>query len=215
MSSELVSAAGGSPYAFPDLPRTRMTAEIVSDADVLHRQVRDLQGVTGELRRDMLIRDLEARRNEQARKAPKTILEEPSDLGFAWRDIAKITGVSVAAVTKWRRGESANELNRRRLAEVLALVDMLTDRMIEEPVSWLEARPRTAVALTPMDILAGAGHSLCWNLRATTPTAPPWTQLSTRSNPTDEKPESTTPSRHSLLMTASFRSDPRAEGQTE
>ncbi|MFE3748252.1 hypothetical protein ACFXO5_23775 [Bacillus subtilis] len=86
------------------------------------------------------------------------MLEELSDLGFAWRDIAKIARVSVAAVTKWRRGERVTESNRRRLAEVLALVDMLTDRMIDEPVSWLEMRQRDNVALTAMDMFA-AGRS--------------------------------------------------------
>ncbi|MFD9992041.1 hypothetical protein ACFWXT_29460 [Bacillus cereus] len=158
MSSETPNATGGSLYTFPDLPQTHTIAEIASEADVLHRQARDLQGRSGELRKNSLILDLERRRNAEAKKAPKAMLEELSDLGFAWRDIAKIARVSVAAVTKWRRGERVTESNRRRLAEVLALVDMLTDRMIDEPVSWLEMRQRDNVALTAMDMFA-AGRS--------------------------------------------------------
>jgi hypothetical protein len=164
MSSEMPTATGGSLYSFPPLPRTHTTSEIASEADVLHRQVRDLQGRSGELRRSTLIIDLEKRRNVQARKAPKASLDELSELGFAWRDIAKVAAVSVAAVTKWRHGENVTEGNRRRLAEILALVDMMGDRMIDEPVSWLEMRPRDNVALTPMDMLAGGRSDLVLEL---------------------------------------------------
>ncbi|WP_278262994.1 transcriptional regulator [Nocardia sp. AG03] len=164
MSRDPSPGTGGYLYELPEIARTRTGAEVASDADILHRQVRELHGATGQFRQESLLDALEDRRNAESRKSPTTILDELSDFGFAWRDIARITQVSVASVTKWRRGEGVSEPSRRRLAELLALVAMLRDRMIEEPVSWLEMRLRSEVALRPLDLLIGGRAELVLEL---------------------------------------------------
>jgi hypothetical protein len=53
--------------------------------------------------------------------------------------VSRIIGVSIPAIRKWRHGEGVAPVNRRALAQILALVDMLSDQfMIDDPASWLE-----------------------------------------------------------------------------
>lgn len=47
---------------------------------------------------------------------------------------------------------------------MLALVAVLRDRMIEEPVSWLETRLRAEVGLRPLDLLIEGGAELVLKL---------------------------------------------------
>jgi hypothetical protein len=40
-----------------------------------------------------------------ATKTPAEVLQQLADLGFAWRDIARLVKVSVPAIQKWRQGQ--------------------------------------------------------------------------------------------------------------
>ncbi|BDR52201.1 hypothetical protein KIM372_01080 [Bombiscardovia nodaiensis] len=49
----------------------------------------------------------------------ETLLEQISDLGFAWRDVARMLHVSVPAIQKWRRKNArASAENKRNLASL-------------------------------------------------------------------------------------------------
>jgi hypothetical protein len=94
-------------------------------------------------------------------------LETLADDGFAWRDIARVMGVSVPAITKWREGAGVTGENRLKLARLLALIDMLSDRFIEEPASWLEMPIKAGVGITRMDLLERGRYHLVLALAST------------------------------------------------
>ena len=60
----------------------------------------------------------------------KSMLTELADLGFAWRDIARMVGVSVPAVQKWRKGEKASGDSRIRVASLLAAYNLITEPFV-------------------------------------------------------------------------------------
>ena len=66
--------------------RADATAE---DFGGLHKQSHDLEW--------------RMRSAERAKASVVTMLGELGDMGFAWRDLARMVGVSVPAVQKWRR----------------------------------------------------------------------------------------------------------------
>jgi len=91
----------------------------------------------------------------RAKSSVATLLAELADLGFAWRDIARLVGVSVPAVQKWRKGEKASGDSRKRLASLLAACDIITDHyMVEEIASWFEVPLSSSAPVTPIDLYA-------------------------------------------------------------
>lgn len=149
-----------------DLPIERQSGErvLVDRTDVLRRRALDLHAETRELNESATEGDLAARQQEHAKKSPVDMLAELSLLGLAWRDIARMVGVTVAALQKWRRGDGTSGENRAALAKILALMEMLTDRFISEPASWLEMPIREGVAVTPLDLIAGNRYDLVLGL---------------------------------------------------
>ncbi|MDX3548823.1 hypothetical protein PV729_25740 [Streptomyces europaeiscabiei] len=57
---------------------------------------------------------------------------------MAWADIARLVGVSVSAVRKWRTGGDASPEKRRLLAQLAAFLDLLEESSVEDPAQWLE-----------------------------------------------------------------------------
>lgn len=55
-----------------------------------------------------------------------SMLSDLAELGFAWRDIARLVKVSVPAVQKWRKGEKASGESHSRVASLLAACDLIT-----------------------------------------------------------------------------------------
>ncbi len=149
-----VVTGGLSPFARVAIPRTRPTADVLDRLEVLHRQVLDLQSNASAMRRQGLVEELEDRQQFVAASSGTNLLEVLSETGFAWRDIARLAQVSVPAVQKWRRGEGMSGTSRYRMAKVAALLDVLANHFISEPVSWLEMPVKEGVALSRMDMLA-------------------------------------------------------------
>lgn len=159
------------------LPEVRRTGELSSSvladrAHVVHEQVRELHEGTSELRRATALNDLRTRQRKHAVRAPREMLEELSGRGFAWRDVARMMGVSVPALQKWRRGEGMAADNRSKLARIVGLIEMLDDRFVNEPASWLEMQVETGVALTPLDLIAAGRDDLVLELATEAETSP-------------------------------------------
>ncbi|ETD34420.1 transcriptional regulator [Williamsia sp. D3] len=173
MPSNKTSATGGTHYRLADIPGTSSTKDapptrkLVDETDVLMRESADLHDSVHDNRRDALVLDLEHRTRERAKDAPREALEELADHGFAWRDLARILGVSVPAVNKWRKGDGITGHNRLRIAKLLAVVDMLETQMVSEPASWLEIPLRQGVSLTAIDLLAEGRYDLVLELAGT------------------------------------------------
>lgn len=91
---------------------------------------------------------------ERAKASVETMLGELADLGFSWRDIARLIKVSVPAIQKWRKGEKASGDSRKKLASLLAACDLIsTHYMVAEIASWFEM-PLSSAPITPVDLYA-------------------------------------------------------------
>jgi transcriptional regulator with XRE-family HTH domain len=120
-----------------------------SNLDTIRRLQRSYEELTGPVR--VLNEDVEAGRREvrewdldertaaKARSDALSLLEELStDRGLGWSDIARLCGVSVSAVRKWRAGEPPSPERRRELARLAAFVDLLDEiAPVADPASWL------------------------------------------------------------------------------
>ncbi|NUU05191.1 helix-turn-helix domain-containing protein [Leifsonia sp. C5G2] len=140
----------------PVLTETRLTAARLteevggnrSEARVLNQDYQDLHQRT----HDVEWRTAAATR---AKSSVATMLGELADLGFAWRDIARLLGVSVPAVQKWRKGERASGESRQKLANLLAACDLIAGHyMVDEIASWFEMPITMSAPLTPIDFYA-------------------------------------------------------------
>ncbi|MCL2468353.1 MAG: helix-turn-helix transcriptional regulator [Micrococcales bacterium] len=105
------------------------------------------------------------------------MLDTLADLGMAWRDVARLTGVSVPAVQKWRQGGDLRGESRLRLARVVALLDALGTYFISDAVSWLEMPVMAGVALSRMDLFASGRTDLLLILASDDETTAPTTVL--------------------------------------
>jgi hypothetical protein len=94
--------------------------------------------------------------SRRGRSSARDLLQEFADLGFAWRDVARLVGVSVPAVQKWRRGEGTTGENRLEVASLLAACDLMAEHYgIQEIASWFEMRLLSGVPVTPIVLWAG------------------------------------------------------------
>lgn len=108
--------------------------------------------------------DLDQRTAAKARPGVAPLLAELSaERGMAWSDIARLVGVSVSALRKWRTSGSASAEHRWALAQLAAFLDLLSEYAIDDPVQWMEMRlPLPAgYVITPIDIyISGAVPAL-------------------------------------------------------
>jgi hypothetical protein len=158
-------ATGGvSVFGQVPIDRTRTSAEMLDRAEVLHRRVNDLQSESAGFRRERLIAELEDRQNLVASQAGSDLLRTLSEAGFAWRDVARLAQVSVPAIQKWRRGEGMTGANRHKLAKIVALLDLLDQHFVSDPVSWLEMPLREQVSISRLDLLVDNRYDLVLEL---------------------------------------------------
>jgi len=100
-----------------------------------------------------------AARAARVKESGVQLLEELSELGFAWRHVARLVGVSVPAVQKWRRGEKMSPENMDRVATLLATCDLVQNSFfVQDVASWFEIRILPEVPIRPLDLYA-AGRS--------------------------------------------------------
>ena len=157
VESALVTRATASGSTTPSaltetrLTPARLTSEIGgnrSDARVLHEDYTDLH---------KQIHDVEWRTvaAERGKASVTSMLGELANLGFSWRDIARLVNVSVPAVQKWRKGEKASGDSRIRIASLLAACDLITSQyMVDEIVSWFEMPLSPSAPVTPITLYA-------------------------------------------------------------
>lgn len=85
---------------------------------------------------------------------PRLLSELAVDRGMAWSDIARLVGVSVSAVRKWRGSGAASAEHRMALAQLAAFLDILQEYAIDDPAQWMEMPlPLPAgYVITPIDL---------------------------------------------------------------
>ena len=162
LTAEPTSVASVSPRRIAQ--PTRLSPGVMTYTDVIANEAGALRQSAGMLSRDVarlhgdsLRIQLRARTDEAAKRAPADLLAELGALGFSWTAVARVLGVSIPAVRKWRSGAMASGTNRRKIAEFTALVGVLErDHMIADVASWLEV-PLAESSFTGIDVLeAGA-----------------------------------------------------------
>ncbi|MGW0467707.1 helix-turn-helix domain-containing protein [Streptomyces sp. NPDC003027] len=139
----------------PTATSSNQLSHLTQTAGSLRSQAQDVYENTAEFHRALLFRDWQQRTNERAKEAPAALLVELSDLGFSWRDIARMLRVSVPAIQKWRRQGGVSGENRRHLASLLALCDQIAEHyLIQEVASWFEMPLTSKAPITPIDLFA-------------------------------------------------------------
>lgn len=161
------TTSGDGDYRLRKLPETTSSISVFDRADVAYRTSTELHDQACDARRQAHLVELEGKTVERARSASTQALEQISDYGFAWRDIARVVGVSVPAINKWRKGTGITGENRLKIARLLALIDMLSDRFIREPASWLEMPITDNVGVSRMDLLELGRYDLVLALAST------------------------------------------------
>jgi hypothetical protein len=108
---------------------------------------------------------LEPTTADLARLDMPSLLEQVAEYGFAWRDVARLVGVNVPAVQKWRNGGTSSEENRTSVAALLATCVLLTqDHHIQDVASWLETPIAFGYPITGLDLYAAEGPQLVFRL---------------------------------------------------
>jgi len=144
------------------ISQTRTIQDLVQDAGSLRTQtkllsqdVAETQRQIGALHQWAFSAQLEQKARDAARQSVGEMLSALAGEGFAWRDIARLIGVSVPAVRRWRQGESLTGEHRLAIGRLIALVEILrADHLIKEVASWLEIPLNAQVPLTGIDLAA-------------------------------------------------------------
>lgn len=133
-------------------------ARLTEDAANVRSQVREMDLNAGETHQLRYLHEWEVLTQQRQAQSPTDLLGELGDMGFAWRDVARLVGVSVPAVQKWRRGERITGDNRRRLAGLVAACDFILSHFYvssDDVASWFETPIHDQAPVTPTDLWAG------------------------------------------------------------
>ena len=88
-------------------------------------------------------------------------------MGFAWRQVAQMLGVSIPALRRWRTGERPTGENRRLISQLLAFVQILRDdHLVFEPASWMEVPLIRDAPVTPIDLYVSGALRVIHDLAA-------------------------------------------------
>jgi hypothetical protein len=111
------------------------------------------------------MQEWQAKSTDLVRQDMPTLLARLADLGFAWRDIARLIGVSVPAVQKWRHGGAATGQSRFYAAAALAACALITEHyMVQDIASWFEAPVVFGYPVTGLDLYAAKKPQLVFRL---------------------------------------------------
>jgi len=103
----------------------------------------------------------EFRTRQRSKNDPLGDLRALGELGFAWRDIAKMLGVTVPAVQKWRRGGGIDGLNKERIHRLAAACDCLAHPFdVKDIAGWMERPLLYPTPVTPMDLWIAKEYDL-------------------------------------------------------
>ena len=148
------------------LPRPT-ASELIPKVSSLRMRSDSLNTNVTELGTEVYLLNLAERTAKHERRGVRTMLETLAVSGLSWTLMARILGVSVPAIRKWRLGEGTSPENRHAVAELAALLEMLDEQfMIADPASWLEI-PLAGTARTVADIVSAGRLDLVFDYAST------------------------------------------------
>lgn len=132
------------------------------DAGMLRHPVRQIEPALVAKHREERTAMMRQAAAQLAWQDPRDILRQlASDSGMSWAAIARMVGVTPAAIRKWRRGESVSPDARESLAGLLAFLQHASScQPISDIGSWLEMRVVPDARLTPIDFYAAGASAL-------------------------------------------------------
>lgn len=141
-------------------------ASLAARAGRLRDEVQLTHGEVEGLHREAQLAALDERTMILALNEPMELLDKlANDWGLSWSTVARLVRVSDTAIRKWRRGEPITAENRRRLARISALLEMLHDRFpVREPASWMEMRVAEDATVTATDLYSHGRADLIFEL---------------------------------------------------
>jgi hypothetical protein len=153
----------------PELPSSTVIPQTLSkrteQAGFLDSQAEILHNDTSDLHLNTIMQEWQSRSTDFVRQDMPTLLARLAALGFAWRDIARLIGVSVPAVQKWRRGSAATGQSRFHTAAALAACVLITDHyLVQDIASWFEAPIAFGYPVTALDLYAAKKPQLVFRL---------------------------------------------------
>jgi transcriptional regulator with XRE-family HTH domain len=156
-SPSVTGTAGADITPPPPISATETEAmNLTADIGFDRRRARMLNQDFEDLHQRSQFVEWRTRTTARGRASTTEMLDELAELGFAWRDVARLVGVSVPAVQKWRRGERASGERRRQVASLLAACDLIADHyQVREIASWFEMPLVADVPVAPMDLYIG------------------------------------------------------------
>jgi transcriptional regulator with XRE-family HTH domain len=170
-TSSLGTGSGSVPDVLEAGPTPTQTSAVTATDKARQRSelsgfIRTLATAVNEAATDMHQGDYmvehRVRTSDLAGAGGQVLLGELADLGFAWRDIAKMIGVSVPAIQKWRRGEGLTGENARKLARLVAGCEIIQkfNPVITDIATWFEVPIVDEAPVTPMDLWATGNQQL-------------------------------------------------------
>ena len=149
----------------PSVETTRTTVAILTEDIGFERgRAKVINDQVGDLHKKSMFLEWQVITAERGKAAPAQMLIEIGEYGFAWRDVARLVGVSIAAVQKWRKGDGVSGDNRRKIASLLAACDLITNHYgVSEIASWLEMPVLENVPVSPLDLYAAGQHKLLFD----------------------------------------------------
>lgn len=168
--TDAASGTGGSVIPMSDLTSTRTTApgtieavklserakSLARNVDTLHKGSDEINGLTADY-------EWKTRIRSRSRGTAVRDLVSLAEMGFAWREVARMLDVSVPAVTKWRRGESIATENQQKIFRLTAACDVLASSFdVEDIASWfqLPLRDDGDTPITPVDLWVAGRQDL-------------------------------------------------------
>ncbi len=146
--------------AAPPVPPLATTQHLIPQVSLLRYRANDVHADVSTLGRSIYDLNLKERTAEQEKKSVATLLAAVTQTGIGWAALSRLLKISVPAIRKWRQGQGASPENRKALAELSALMQMLHEQfMVEDPASWLEI-PLASTHTSLVDVYAAGRTDL-------------------------------------------------------
>ncbi len=155
--SSTMATSTDAPEVQLDSDQTASASSTIQQLNVSYAELRgEARQVNNDIEdghREVRRYDLDERTSLKARCAPQELLDElATDRGLSWATIARLSGVSVSAVRKWRSGDAPSPERRLALARVAAFLDLVSEMPVADPGSWLSMPLVTQYSVTGEDL---------------------------------------------------------------
>jgi hypothetical protein len=135
---DMTPGTGSTGVEAPRSPTVTM-ASITNRYGALRDRTSILDSDVGDDHRAAQLQTLELLARDRAREDVSALLHGLSARrGLGWSDIARLVGVSVQAIRKWRQSGPVTGENRLAVDRLAALLDLLEQVPVSDPAGWLE-----------------------------------------------------------------------------